>query len=122
MKTLRSKFFLLILLPVILVLAFFQIRNYRIAHHLLVDQMEINARNYLWAASESLSGNINTIRTVLRLEALDENISNKSDDERRRMFITLTWKLGPSVTSVYMGYPDGKMIRGASTSRTLSRC
>ena len=115
MKTLRSKFFLLILVPVIAVFIFLEIRNYRTANALLIDQMDKNARHYLWAASESLSGNIGTIRTVLSLEALDENISQKSDNERRQMFITLTWKLGALVTSVYMGYPDGRMIRGAST-------
>ena len=115
MKTLRSKFFLLILLPVIAVLVVLEFRNYRTASDLLIDQMDKTARNYLWASSESLSGKIGAIRTVLRLEALDENISNRTDAARRNFFIALTWKLGSSVTSVYMGYPDGRMIRGAST-------
>jgi len=115
MKTLRSKFFILILIPVIVVLVFLETRNYRTARELLIDQMDQTAKHYLWASSESLSGKLNIIKTVLSLEALDENISYKSDAERRQLFITLTWKLGPSVTSVYMGHPDGKMIRGAST-------
>jgi class 3 adenylate cyclase len=115
MKTLRSKFFLLILIPVIAVLVVLEFRNYRTASDLLIDQMDKTARNYLWASSESLSGKIGAIRTVLRLEALDENISNRTDAARRNFFIALTWKLGSSVTSVYMGYPDGRMIRGAST-------
>jgi len=115
MKSLRNKFFLFILLPVIIVLVFLEIRNYRTASDLLIKQMDRTAKNYLWASSESLSGNINTIRTLLRLEAIGENITTKTDAERNRLFVTLTRQLGPSVTSVYMGHPDGRMIRGAST-------
>ncbi|RLC01902.1 MAG: hypothetical protein DRH90_15180 [Deltaproteobacteria bacterium] len=116
MKSLRSKFFLLILVPVIIVLAFLETRNYRTARNLLIEQMDKTARNYIWAASESLSGNISAIRTLLRLEAISENITAKSDAERHRLFVTLTRRLGPAVTSVYMGYPDGRMIRGATTA------
>jgi len=77
--------------------------------------MDKTARNYLWASSESLSGKISAIKTVLRVEAISENIISKSDSERQRFFITLTRQLGPAVTSVYMGHPDGRMGRGAST-------
>ena len=91
MKTLRSKFFLLILIPVIAVLVVLEFRNYRTASDLLIDQMDKTARNYLWASSESLSGKIGAIRTVLRLEALDENINNRTDAARRNFFIALTW-------------------------------
>ena len=115
MKTLRSKFFLFILFPVIFVLAFLGIRNYRTASDLLMEQMGKSARNYLWASSESLSGNISAIKTLLRVEAISENVVSKSDLERQQFFVTLTRQLGPSVTSVYMGFPDGRMVRGATT-------
>lgn len=115
MSSLRNKFFIFILLPVIIALAFLEIRNYRTASNLLIDQMDKTARNYLWAASESLSGKISAIKTLLRVEAISENIISKTDSEKQQFFITLTRQLGPSVTSVYMGYPDGKMVRGAST-------
>ena len=45
MKTLRSKFFLFILIPVILVLAFLELRNYSTARELLIGQMEKAAAN-----------------------------------------------------------------------------
>jgi adenylate cyclase len=115
MNSLRNKFILFILLPVIVVLVFLEIRNYRTASNLLIDQMDKTARNYLWAASESLSGKISAIKILLRVEAISENIISKSDSERQRFFITLTRQLGPSVTSVYMGSPEGRMVRGAAT-------
>jgi class 3 adenylate cyclase len=115
MKTLRGKFFILILVPVLLTLVALTVWNYISASDLLVDQMDQTARHYLWASSESLAGNISSIRTVLRMEALDETLSDRTDPERQQLFVTLTSRLGLSVTSVFMGFPDGKFIRGASS-------
>lgn len=115
MKTLRGKFVLLILVPVLLTLVALTAWNYLSASDLLIDQMDRTARNYLWASSESLSGNISAIRTVLRMKALDETIHARADRERRQFFVTLTANPGPAVTSVFMGFPDGKFIRGATS-------
>jgi class 3 adenylate cyclase len=110
-KTLRSKFLLFILVPAIIGLLVLSVLSYLSARGLLLSQMKEAGLNFLQASAERISGRIGQIRSILQVMALAENLVKKSEGERRRLFVKLSDMLGENVTSVFMGFPNGKFIR-----------
>lgn len=111
MKTLRGKFFVFILIPTILILSAKSLLSYLSAKNLLTDQMERSAINHLEASAERLHASIGQIEAGLDVLALAEQFGEARDSRRLRMFIELKNRWGEGVTSVFMGFPDGRFIR-----------
>ncbi len=116
MKKLTTKFFLFVILPVILVLSAMSLASFYLARGILIDQIKNSARIFLDAATSELSGRMTQIRSNLRLLAATENIEAINDSQRRLLFVELKEQLGGAVTSVFMGFPDGKFIRAKATA------
>jgi class 3 adenylate cyclase len=111
MKTLRSKFLIYILIPVVVIVSALTVLSYLTARGLLIDQMKKSGRNFLRASAEDISSRVVQIQSIIQLMAITENIEEKTDSERHRLFVELKGLLGGAVTSVFMGFPDGKFIR-----------
>jgi class 3 adenylate cyclase len=112
LKTLRSKFLVFILVPVITVLLALSVLSYFSARDLLIAQIREGGITALQASAEKLSVSIVQIHSMLRLVSLSENLEEKSDSYRQRLFVRLTEVPDDAITSVFMGFPDGKFIRG----------
>ncbi len=111
MKSLTTKFTVFIILPVALILSALSLTSYLLTRDLLIDQIKSAERNYLSAAASEISSRILQIQTTIELLSLIENIETLNDFQRRLLFVALEEHLGGSVTSVFMGFPDGKFIR-----------
>jgi len=115
MKSLSAKFIFFIILPVTLILSALSLTSYLMAHRLLIDQMEKSGQNFLRASAEQISSRIIQVQSTLKLLAITENLETLDDSKRRHMFVALKDLLGRAVTSVFMGFPDGKFIRSKTT-------
>lgn len=111
MKSLTTKFTVFIILPVALILSALSLTSYLVTRDLLIDQIKSAERNYLSAAAGEITSRILQIRTTLELLSLVENLATLNDSQRRLLFVALEDHLGGAVTSVFMGFPDGKFIR-----------
>ena len=116
MKSLSAKFIFFIILPVTLVLSALSFTSYFMARSLLIDQMKKSGQNFLWASAEQISSRIIQVQSTLKLLAITENLETLDDSKRRHMFVALKDLLGGAVTSVFMGFADGKFIRGRDGS------
>ena len=115
MKSLTAKFIFFIILPVTLVLSALSLTSYLMAHRLLIDQMKKSGQNFLWASAGQISSRIIQVQSTLKLLAITENLETLDDSKRRHMFVALKDLLGGAVTSVFMGFADGKFIRAKTT-------
>ena len=115
MKTLRSKFLVFILLPVIIVFTALSIFSYITARDLLLSQIRISGQNYLQIAAEKINESLVDIESVLNLIAIKEEVIALDDSTRLRLFRRIQKYLGKTVTSVFMDFSDGTMIRSKST-------
>ena len=115
MKSLIAKFIFFIILPVTLVLSALSLTSYLVARDLLIDQMKKSGQNFLWASTEQISSRIIQVQSTLQLMAISENLEALDDSKRRDIFVALKDLLGGSVTSVFMGFADGKFIRAKTT-------
>ena len=115
MKSLTAKFIFFIILPVTLILSALSLTSYLMARSLLIDQMKKSGQNFLWASAEQISSRIIQVQSTLKLLAITENLKTLDDSKRRHMFVALKDLLGKAVTSVFMGFPDGKFIRAKTT-------
>jgi len=115
MKTLASKFFIFIIIPVILILSALSLSSYILVHKLLLDQIKTSGQNLLRASAKQISSRIIQVQSTLKLLAITEHIETFDDSERHHMFVALKDLLGGAVTSVFMGFPDGKFIRAKTT-------
>lgn len=115
MKSLASKFIFFIILPVTFILSALSLTSYFMARSLLIDQMETSGRHFLRASAGEISSRILQVQSALKLLAFTENLESIDDAQRRRLFVALKDLLGGAVTSVFMGFPDGKFIRAKTT-------
>ena len=115
MKTLASKFFIFIIIPVVFISSALSLSSYLLVHKLLVDQMKESGRNFLRASAEGVSTRIARIQTTLKIMAITENLGAENEFQQHRLFVEAKKQLGGAVTSVFMGFPDGRFIR-AKTS------
>jgi len=115
MKTLASKFFIFIIIPVIFIFLALSLSSYILVHKLLLDQMKTSGQNFLRASAEQISSRIIQVQSTLKLLAITEHIETFDDSKRHHMFVKLKDLLGGAVTSVFMGFPDGKIIRAKTT-------
>jgi class 3 adenylate cyclase len=115
LNTLRSKFLLYVLAPVIAVMLALSVLSYMSARKILYEKILKNGENFLKSVAEGISASAVRIRSNLDLLALSEELEETSDDVRRILFVRLTEELGEMVTSVFMGFPDGRFIRGKKT-------
>ncbi|MBW1725152.1 MAG: adenylate/guanylate cyclase domain-containing protein, partial [Deltaproteobacteria bacterium] len=115
MKTLTGKFFVFIIIPVVFILSVLSLSSYLLVHKLLIDQMKISGQNFLRASAERISTRIVQIQSTLKIMAITESLEEKNDSERHRLFVETKDLLGRAVTSVFMGFPDGKFIRAKTT-------
>ena len=115
MKSLASKFIVFIILPVIFILSALSLTSYLMAHRLLMDQMKKSGQNFLRASAEQISSRIIQVQSTLKLLAITENLETLDDSKRRHMFVAFKDLLGGAVTSVFMGFADGKFIRAKTT-------
>ena len=115
MKSLASKFIVFIILPVIFILSALSLTSYLMAHRLLMDQMKKSGQNFLRASAEQISSRIIQVQSTLKLLAITENLETLDDSKRQHMFVALKDLLGGAVTSVFMGFADGKFIRAKTT-------
>ena len=115
MKSLTAKFIFFIILPVTLVLSALSLTGYFMAHRLLIDQMKKSGQNFLWASAEQISSRIIQVQSTLKLLDIAENLETLDDSKRRHVFVALKDLLGGAVTSVFMGFADGKFIRAKTT-------
>ena len=115
MKSLASKFIVFIILPVIFILSALSLTSYLMAHRLLMDQMKKSGQNFLRASAGQISSRIIQVQSTLKLLAITENLETLDDSKRRHMFVAFKDLLGGAVTSVFMGFADGKFIRAKTT-------
>jgi class 3 adenylate cyclase len=115
MKTLASKFFIFIIIPVIFIFSALSLSSYILVHKLLLDRMKTSGQNFLRASAEQISSRIIQVQSTLKLLAITEHIETFDDSKRHHMFVALKDLLGGAVTSVFMGFPDGKIIRAKTT-------
>ncbi|MBW2491367.1 MAG: adenylate/guanylate cyclase domain-containing protein [Deltaproteobacteria bacterium] len=115
MKSLTAKFIFFIILPVIFVLSALSLTSYLMARSLLIDQMENSGHNFLRASAEQISSRIIQVQSTLKLLAITENLETLDDAKRQKLFVALKDLLGGAVTSVFMGFADGKFIRAKTT-------
>jgi class 3 adenylate cyclase len=115
MKSLTAKFIFFIILPVTLVLSALSLTSYFMARSLLIDQMKKSGQNFLWASVEQISSRIIQVQSTLKLLDITENLETINDSQRRHVFVALKDFLGGAVTSVFMGFADGKFIRAKTT-------
>jgi len=115
MNTLRNKFLVYVLAPVLVVMLALSVLSYMSARNILYDKMLKSGHNYLKSVAQGISATAVRIQSNLDLLALSESLGEKSDKKRRRLFVKLTEELGEMVTSVFMGFPDGHFIRGKKT-------
>ena len=115
MKTLASKFFVFIVIPVVFILSALSLSSYLLVHNLLIDQMKESGQNFLRASAEGVSTRIARIQTTLKIMAITENLGAENEFQQHRLFVAAKKQLGGAVTSVFMGFPDGRFIR-AKTS------
>jgi class 3 adenylate cyclase len=111
LTTLRGKFLILILLPVLAALVGLTGLCYTSARHHLIEQMKKAGLDALAADAEAFRAVIVQERTALETLGAVQMLKDFSDDERRRVFVSLDQQLGPHITSVFMGFPDGRMVR-----------
>ena len=115
MKTLASKFFIFIIIPVVFISSALSLSSYLLVHNLLINQMKESGRNFLRASAEGVSTRIARIQTTLKIMAITENLGAENEFQQHRLFVEAKKQLGGAVTSVFMGFPDGRFIR-AKTS------
>lgn len=115
MKSLTAKFIFSIILPVTLVLSALSLTSYFLVRNLLIDQMKKFGQNFLWASAEQISSRVIQVQSSLKLLDVTENLETLDDSERRHIFVALKHILGKAVTSVFMGFADGKFIRAKTT-------
>ncbi len=115
MKSLASKFIVFIILPVIFILSALSLTSYLMAHRLLMDQIKKSDQNFLRASAGQISSRIIQVQSTLKLLAITENLETLDDSKRRHIFVALKDLLGGAVTSVFMGFADGKFIRAKTT-------
>lgn len=113
--TLRSKFLTFIVLPVFIALVALTAISYVFARHYLLQEMKKSGIEALKADAEDISGNVARLRTMMASIALADRIGQFSDSERRQMFTDLHERIGDGFTSLFMGCPDGRMIRSGET-------
>ena len=115
MKTLAGKFFIFIIIPVVFISSALSLSSYLLVHNLLINQMKESGRNFLRASAEGVSTRIARIQTTLKIMAITENLGAENEFQQHRLFVEAKKQLGGAVTSVFMGFPDGRFIR-AKTS------
>jgi len=103
------------LLPVLAALIAITSVGYFSARHYLVDQMKKGGLDALKADSEKFRNMIVQVHTVLGSVAIAEEIGGLTDSQRERIFIKVSEALGNHVTSVFMGFPDDRMVRSKQT-------
>ena len=115
MKSLTAKFIFFIILPVTLVLSALSLTSYFMARNLLIDQMKKSGQNFLWASAEQISSRVIQVQSSLKLLAVTEDLETLDDSKLRHIFVALKDLLGRAVTSVFMGFTDGKFVRAKTT-------
>jgi len=111
LNTLRGKFLLFILLPILTGLVALTSISYYSARYYLLKEMRKSGSDALKVDAESLRAFIVRERAVLDTIAIAQQFDNFTDAERRKMFVEVRDTFGDYVTSVFMGFPDGRMIR-----------
>jgi hypothetical protein len=94
LNTLRKKFLLYVLAPVIAVMLALSVLSYMSARKILYEKILKNGENYLKSIAEGISDSAVRIHSNLELLALSEELEETSDDVRRILFVRLTEELG----------------------------
>ena len=115
LNTLRGKFLVFILLPVLAALIAITSVGYFSARHYLLDQMKRSGLDALKADAARFKNMIVQVYAVLGSIAIAEEIGGITDTDRKKIFIKISKALGNHVTSVFMGFPDGRMVRSKKT-------
>ena len=115
MRTLTGKFFVFIIIPVVFILSALSLSSYLLVHKLLFDQMKKSGQNFLLASAEGVSTRIVQIQSTLKIIAITENLGAENESQQHRLFVEAKKQLGGAVTSVFMGFPDGRFIRAKTT-------
>jgi class 3 adenylate cyclase len=115
MKTLASKFFIFIIIPVVFISSALSLSSYLLVHKLLLDQMKKTGQNFLRASAEGVSTRVVQIQSTLKIMAITENLGAENESQQHRLFVEVKKELGGAVTSVFMGFPDGRFIRAKTT-------
>jgi len=115
LNTLRGKFLVFILLPVIGALIAITSVGYFSARHYLIDQMKKGGLDALKADAAKFRNMIVQVYSVLGSMAIAEEIGGLTDSQRKKIFIKVSAAMGNHVTSVFMGFPDGRMVRSKKT-------
>jgi len=115
LTTLRGKFLVFILLPVLAELIAITSVSYFSARYYLIDQMKRSGLDALKADAARFKNMIIQVHAVLGSIAIAEEIGGLTDSQRKKIFIKISDALGNHVTSVFMGFPDGRMVRSKKT-------
>lgn len=115
LHTLRGKFLAFIVLPVLSALLALTAISYFSARHYLLRQMEKSGLDALKADAEDMSRIVVRMRTVLESLAIAEQQGGFDDAQRRQIFLRLRERMGDTATSLFMGFPDGRMVRSKDT-------
>lgn len=115
LTTLRGKFLVFILLPVLAALIAITSVSYFSARRYLIDQMKRSGLDALKADAARFKNMIIQVHAVLGSIAIAEEIGGLTDSQRKKIFIKISDALGNHVTSVFMGFPDGRMVRSKKT-------
>jgi len=106
----------LVILPVTLILSAVSLTGYLLARNLLIDQIKNSGKHFLSAAAGEISSRALQVQSTLALLAATENLAAINNSQRRLLFVAIKDHLAGSVTSVFMGFPDGKFIRAKTTT------
>ena len=108
--TLRSKFLIFIVLPVFAALIALTTISYIFARHYLLQEMKKSGIEALKADAENISRNVLRLRTMMASITLADQIGQFNDSQRRRIFKDLHNRLGDRITSLFMGFPNGRIV------------
>ena len=115
MRTLASKFFIFIIIPVVFISSALSLSSYLLVHKLLLVQMKKSDQNFLRASAEGVSTRIVQIQSILKIMAITENLGTENESQQHRLVVEVKKQLGGAVTSVFMGFPDGRFVRAKTT-------
>lgn len=111
LTTLRGKFLVLIVLPVLAALIGLTVISYLSARHYLLWEMKKAGVDTLKADAEDLQIVVVRMRTALEAISIAEQQGDFSDGQRKLIFARIQKTLGDGSTSLFMGFPDGRMVR-----------
>ncbi len=114
MKKLRTKFFLYILFPVVVIIAATGTASFFIARGIVLPQLHTLGVLGLQQAADEIDTTLGTGIEVLSIVAVEEGVENFSDEQLRAFFQKIrknTWERRHiSLESIFMGLEDGRFV------------